>query len=62
MTALKSSNVESTKEIITMARKGRHKFIHFVSTIGIFAPEVLSDPISFLHAVEPEVSTESKSI
>ncbi|KAL5509707.1 hypothetical protein EMCRGX_G005124 [Ephydatia muelleri] len=44
--ALKSSNVESTKEIIAMSRKGRSKFIHYVSTVGVFAPEILSDPIS----------------
>ena len=46
LTALKSSNVESTKEIIAMSRKGRSKFIHYVSTVGVFAPEILSDPIS----------------
>ena len=44
--ALKSSNVDSTKEIIKIACNGRSKFIHYVSTVGIFATEILSDPIS----------------
>ena len=29
-----------------MSSKGRSKFIHYVSTVGVFAPEKPSDPIT----------------
>ena len=36
--ALKAVNVGSTKEILKMVCSGRPKFLHYVSTIGVFAP------------------------
>jgi len=41
--ALKRSNVDGTKELIKMARLKRSKFLHFVSTIGVFP--FMSSPI-----------------
>ena len=35
---LKECNVESTKEIIRMAITAKPKFLHYVSTIGVFSP------------------------
>lgn len=36
--ALKNCNVESTKELIRMAVTTRPKFLHYVSSIGVFSP------------------------
>lgn len=35
--ALKPVNVDSTKEMLRLVRLGRPKFLHYVSTIGVFA-------------------------
>ncbi len=36
--ALKKCNVESTKEIIKMSVTDRSKFLHYVSSIGVYPP------------------------
>ena len=43
---LKQSNVESTKEVLKMACEGKPKFLHFVSTIGVFAPQHAAEVIA----------------
>ncbi|KAL5489135.1 hypothetical protein EMCRGX_G018193 [Ephydatia muelleri] len=44
--ALMACNVGSTKEVIKMACNGCPKFLHYVSTIGVFASATTSEPIS----------------
>ena len=38
LTALKASNVNGTKQILLFCMQGRPKFLHYVSTVGVFAP------------------------
>ena len=43
---LKQSNVEGTKEVLVLASTGRPKFLHYVSTVGVFAPRSSAEVIT----------------
>ena len=38
LAALKASNVKGTMEALLLCIRGRPKFLHYVSTVGVFAP------------------------
>ena len=49
LAALKASNVNGTMEALLLCVRGKPKFLHYVSTVGVFAPlsgEVITELVS----------------
>ena len=43
---LKGANVDGTKEVVKMVCEGRPKFLHYVSTMGVFSGQSREEVIT----------------
>ena len=43
---LKGANVEGTKEVVKIVCEGRPKFLHYVSTMGVFSGQSREEEIT----------------